>query len=343
MEFRTGVELAPYTTFGVGGTARWFAEATSEDDVAAGVEFALQRGLRLFVLGGGSNLLVSDEGFPGLVLRIALRGITRIPGAGLFSAAAGEDWDAFVAQTVAANCSGIECLSGIPGTVGGAPVQNVGAYGQEVSQTIAGVRVFDREKLRWASLSNADCRFAYRRSIFNSTSRERYIVGRVEYALREDGAPTLAYEDLRNCFADRMPTLQETRSAVRAIRARKGMLAGAGDSDSQSAGSFFKNPVTPRAALARVATVLGIEEDQIPRYPAPDGEVKLSAAWLLEQAGFHKSYCLGRAGISSRHALALVNRGGAKASDLVALRDKIVEAVESRFGIRLEPEPVWVA
>src|SRR3984893_6016347 len=315
MEFLEHVTLAPYTTFQIGGPARWFAEAASEDDIAAGVSFAGEHQLPLFILGGGSNLLVSDAGFPGLVLRIALRGIasTHQNDRLIVSAAAGEDWDGLVAYAVAANAAGVECLSGIPGTVGGAPVQNVGSYGQEVSQTIVTVRAFDRKALGFVDLPSADCGFSYRRSIFNSTQRERYVVSRVDYTLRKDAPANIVYADLTRYFAARngvAPTLAEVREAVRSIRAQKGMLLVPGDADCRSAGSFFKNPVVPVTVLDSLALELGIEKRGIPAYPARDGEVKLSAAWLIERAGYQKGYALGNAGISSRHTLALINRGG---------------------------------
>jgi UDP-N-acetylmuramate dehydrogenase len=347
MQFLEEVTLAPYTTFQIGGPARWFAEAASEDDIAAGIAFASERQLPLFILGGGSNLLVSDAGFSGLVLRIALRGIASAQEGGrwTFSAAAGEDWDGFVAHAVAANCSGVECLSGIPGTVGGTPVQNVGAYGQEVSQTILAVRAYDRKTAQFVTLPAAACGFSYRRSIFNTTERERYVVSRVDYALRKDASASAAYADLVKYFAARdvvSPTLAQVRDAVRSIRAQKGMLLVPGDADCRSAGSFFKNPVVPVATLDSLAVGLGIEKQRIPAYPAQDGEVKLSAAWLIERAGFAKGYALGNAGISSRHTLALINRGGASAAEVLALRDRVTEAVASRFAVRLEPEPVWL-
>jgi UDP-N-acetylmuramate dehydrogenase len=347
MQFLQNVPLAPYTTFHIGGPARWFAQAENEDDIAAGIQFAAGRGLRLFVLGGGSNLLVSDEGFPGLVLRIALRGIASAIENGRFlvSAAAGEDWDGLVAYSVDADSAGVECLSGIPGTVGGTPVQNVGAYGQEVSQTIVRVRAFDRETEQFVDLPASACGFSYRRSIFNSTARGRYVVSRVDYALRKNGAATFSYADLTRYFAARNitgPTLAQVREAVRSVRAQKGMLLTPGDADCRSAGSFFKNPVVPVAMLDKLAEKLGILKSSIPSYPAQDGEVKLSAAWLIERAGFPKGYVLGNAGISSRHTLALINRGGATAADILALRDKLVQTVAAGFAIRLEPEPVYL-
>ncbi|MEA2263028.1 MAG: UDP-N-acetylmuramate dehydrogenase [Acidobacteriaceae bacterium] len=348
MQFLEQVPLAPYTTFQIGGPARWFAEAASEDEIAAGVAFAGQHHLPLFILGGGSNLLVSDAGFPGLVLRIALTGIasTSENVGFIVSAAAGEDWDGLVAYAVAANAAGVECLSGIPGTVGGTPVQNVGAYGQEVSQTIVTVRAFDRKALRFIDLPATDCGFSYRRSIFNSTERERYVVTRVDYSLRKDGPASIVYADLARYFAARngaAPSLAEVREAVRSVRAQKGMLLVSGDADCRSAGSFFKNPVVPATVLDSLAQELSIEKRTIPAYPARDGEVKLSAAWLIERAGYPKGFVLGNAGISSRHTLALINRGGASAAEVVALRDQVTDTIASRFGIRLEPEPVWLA
>jgi UDP-N-acetylmuramate dehydrogenase len=348
MQFLEQIPLAPYTTFQIGGPARWFAEAASEDDIAAGVAFASERRFPLFILGGGSNLLVSDAGFPGLVLRIALQGIasTHKNDQFIVSAAAGEDWDGLVAYAVAANAAGVECLSGIPGTVGGTPVQNVGAYGQEVSQTIVTVRAFDRKALGFVDLPAADCGFSYRRSIFNSTQRERYVVSRVDYTLRKDAPANIVYADLTRYFAARngvAPTLAEVREAVRSIRAQKGMLLVPGDADCRSAGSFFKNPVVPVTVLDSLGEQLGIEKRSIPAYPAQDGAVKLSAAWLIERAGYQKGYALGRAGISSRHTLALINRGGASAAEVTTLRDRVTDTIAERFGIRLEPEPVWLA
>jgi UDP-N-acetylmuramate dehydrogenase len=348
MQFLEEVPLAPYTTFQIGGPARWFAEALSEDDIAAGIAFARERKVPLFILGGGSNLLVSDAGFSGLVLRIALRGIrsTEESGRSIISAAAGEDWDGLVAFAVVSGLAGVECLSGIPGTVGGTPVQNVGAYGQEVSQTIVTVRAFDRKTGQFVDLPASDCGFSYRRSIFNSSHRDRYVVSRVHYALHKDAPARFAYADVARYFAARnvtTPTLAEVREAVRSIRAQKGMLLMAGDADCRSAGSFFKNPVVPASVVDSLAQDLGVDKQSIPAYPAPQGDVKLSAAWLIERAGFAKGYALGNAGISSRHTLALINRGGASASEVTALRDQVIAAVASRFAVRLEPEPVWLA
>jgi UDP-N-acetylmuramate dehydrogenase len=346
MQFREHVALAAYTTFGIGGPARWFAEASTEDDVRAGVAFARERGLRLFILGGGSNVLVADEGFPGLVLRIALTGIEETGGGrgDLFRAGAGEDWDRFVALTVERGFGGLECLSGIPGTVGGTPVQNVGAYGQEVAQTISAVRAYDRHLDCWVELAAGECGFEYRRSIFNSSQPERYVVTRVDFELQRADRVEVGYPDLKRYFAGAAapPTPAQVREAVREIRHRKGMLLVAGEADCRSAGSFFKNPVVPAAQVGRLAEAAGLNEEEVPRFAASNGSVKVPAAWLLERAGFPRGYALGRAGISTRHTLALTNLGEARACDILALRDEIQRTVQSKFGISLTPEPVWV-
>jgi UDP-N-acetylmuramate dehydrogenase len=338
MQFRQHVPLAQYTTFNIGGPARWFAEATSEDEILEAVTFARTHQLPLFVLGGGSNLLVSDDEFPGLVLHIANKGIAQ--DGDTFRVAAGESWDEFVTHAVERNYAGIECLAGIPGTVGGTPVQNVGAYGQEVAETIVAVRALDLTTLRLEELSPKACGFAYRRSIFNSTQRGRYIVTRADYSLAKDGAPRIAYADLKKHFAEaQTPSLSEISAAVRKIRRQKGMLIVPNDPDCMSAGSFFKNPVISADHYARIAAQYSTE---VPHYPAPDGAIKLPAAWLLDQAGFHKGYTMGNAGISSRHTLALINKGQARAADILVLRDRIIAEVEAKFQIRLEPEPVWL-
>jgi UDP-N-acetylmuramate dehydrogenase len=339
MEFREQVPLAPYTTFKIGGPARWFAEAKTEPDILEAVEFARARDLPLFALGGGSNLLVSDEGFPGLVLRIGLKGIEQQ--GDMFDVAAGEDWDGLVALAVERDYAGVECLAGIPGTAGGTPIQNVGAYGQEVSETITRVRALKLDTLKFEEFSNADCGFAYRRSNFNTTERGKHIVTRVSYELRRNGPPRIAYADLKRHFQNvSTPSLREVSDAVRQIRRAKGMYIVVGDPDCRSAGSFFKNPVVSAEQYAGIAAR---EMTEVPHYPTADGAVKVPAAWLLERAGFHKGYALGAAGVSSRHTLALVNRGGAKAADIFALRDRIISEVDARFGIRLEPEPVLLA
>lgn len=330
--------LSPWTTFRVGGSARYFLNAVSEQEVVQGLDFAKDKQLHVFVLGGGSNLLVSDRGFGGLVLRIGLKGITW-EGAQL-CAAAGEDWDGTVAACVDRSLGGVECLSGIPGLVGGTPIQNVGAYGQEVAEVLVNVRVLDRVTESVTELSKIQCGFGYRTSVFNTSQRDRYIVLFVTYALRRGSAPHVSYPDLLRRFEGRPePTLVEVRQAVREIRAGKGMLIVEGDPDCRSAGSFFKNPILSEMEYERLQNVVN---RPVPRYPAGTGRVKTSAAWLIESAGFHKGMSLGSAGISSKHMLALVNRGGASAADIVELARRIRQRVEDAFGIRLTPEPVFV-
>jgi len=342
--------LAPFTTFGIGGPARWFVETASEEEIAEAAAWAAERGVSLVVLGGGSNLLVADAGFDGLVLRVALRGITVADatdssGDKIYQAAAGEDWDYFVAFTTQAGCAGIECLAGIPGTVGGTPVQNVGAYGQEVASAINQVRAFDLQSHSFVEFAAAECGFAYRHSRFNSVDRGRYVVTRVDYRLTPGGAPTVRYADLQRALAESgEPSLAEVAAAVRRVRQAKGMLLVDGDPDCRSAGSFFKNPVVSEEQLRQVAAV---SEKAPPRFPAGLdsenlGRIKVPAAWLIEQAGFAKGYTLGAAAISSRHTLALVNLGAASATDVLALAEQITAAVEERFGILLEMEPVLV-
>ncbi len=338
MHLRENVSLARYTTFGIGGPGRWFVEAYTESDLLEALAFAGDRALPLFILGGGSNVLISDTGFDGLVLKICLQGIHETAGA--LTAAAGEEWDRVVAYAVARDLAGIECLSGIPGSTGGTPVQNVGAYGQEVSQTITYVRVYDRVAAEFTELSNADCRFTYRTSIFNTSARDRFIVTSVTFQLVPSGAPNLSYTDLKGHFTGRAdsPTLAEVRDAVRSIRHSKGMLIVAGDPDFRSAGSFFRNPIVSTTIHQDLSRRYGA----IPSYPFAEGRVKIPAAWLVEHAGFYKGYTLGRAAVSSKHTLALTNRGNARAKDILALRDQITSEIENKFGIHLEPEPVYV-
>jgi UDP-N-acetylmuramate dehydrogenase len=342
------VPLAPYTTLGVGGPARWFVRVTTESELGDAVQFARQRNLPLFVLGGGSNLLVSDSGFSGFVLQADIGGPAHNDLQGRsttvnFSVPAGLEWDKFVEMTCRSRYTGIESLAGIPGLVGGTPVQNVGAYGQEVAQTITSVRVFNLQTLEIETLSAERCRFGYRSSIFNTTHRGRYVVTRVNFQFDLDAEPVLTYADLLKYFAGQpTPTPLQISDAVRTIRRSKGMLLVAGDPDSHSAGSFFKNPVVDEGAIARMAATLEIPRTEIPHWPAGEGSVKLPAAWLVERAGFHKGFHMGRAGISTKHTLALVNLGGATASEIVALRDAVIHKVEERFAIQLEQEPVML-
>jgi UDP-N-acetylmuramate dehydrogenase len=343
------IPLAPLTTFKIGGPARFLVESANPGEVQEAAAFAHSRDLPLFVLGGGSNLVIADSGWPGLVLKIAIPGIDQEPahdesGKILFTAGAGESWDKFVSYSIQARCAGVECLSGIPGSVGGTPVQNVGAYGQEVSETIVSVQVLDLKDNQVHELCREACGFGYRSSIFNTTERGRFIVLRVTYALTPNGKPHIAYADLNHHFEGREtpPNLAETREAVRHIRALKGMLITPGDPDCQSAGSFFKNPVLSEAQHADLKERAAARGLQVPSYPALDSHHKISAAWLVEHSGFSKGLASDHVGISRKHALAIVNRGKATAAEVLALKDQIQQRVQEIWGVSLEPEPVLV-
>jgi UDP-N-acetylmuramate dehydrogenase len=346
MILQENVSLAPLTTFKVGGPARYFAEPTTAAGVSEAVQFARSRNLSLFVLGGGSNLVISDAGWPGLVLKPAIMGIDehRENGKAVFEVGAGEEWDRFVARAVARNCAGIECLSGIPGSVGGTPVQNVGAYGQEVAETIESVLALDLRDCQVHELCAQACEFRYRTSIFNTSERGRYIILRVTYVLTPGGEPCIRYADLKNHFFgwQETPTLADVRESVRRIRATKAMLLTPGDEDCRSAGSFFKNPVLSAGQYDELISKAAAKGLQVPSYPALDAQRKVSAAWLVERSGFGKGYSSGRVGISRKHALAIVNRGDATAADILALKDHIQQRVDQIWGIHLEPEPVFV-
>jgi UDP-N-acetylmuramate dehydrogenase len=346
MKIQENVPLAPFTTLQVGGNARYFAEPANDDEVIETLRWARARSIPVFVLGGGSNLLVSDAGFDGLVLHMVIGGIDTGDHGDrrVFSAGAGVDWDTFVARAVAENCAGVECLSGIPGTVGGTPVQNVGAYGQDVSETIVRVCVVDITTLQREEIDKAACGFSYRQSRFNGRDLGRYVVTRVDYCLRPGGTPKIAYADLKRYFSangasDITPTLSDTREAVLAIRRAKGMVLDKNDADSHSAGSFFKNPVVSLAEYARIAAASAVP---VPHFAASEGYVKLAAAWLIEQAGIAKGFVLGPVAISSKHTLALINRGGAKAADVLLLKEFVQRRVHRRFGVELRPEPVML-
>ena len=346
MDIRENVPLAPLTTLQVGGPARYFAGAETEDDVREAVRFAQTHNLPLFVLGGGSNVVVADRGWPGMVLKVAIRGSNWETASEhmRINAGAGGNWDELVAEAVGRSCKGIECLSGIPGSVGGTPVQNVGAYGQEVSDTIEAVRAFDLKSGEIVDLTNQACGFRYRTSVFNTTARGRYIILRVSFLLTPGGAPSLKYADLQRHFSnlDHSLTLADVRDAVRQIRHSKGMLIVPGDENSRSAGSFFKNPVLSEGKfddLNRRAEARGLT---IPNYPALNAQHKVSAAWLVEHSGFTKGYREGEAGISQKHALALINAGHATAAEIIQLKEHIQQRVDRAWGILLEPEPVFV-
>jgi UDP-N-acetylmuramate dehydrogenase len=348
------VPLAPLSTLGVGGSARFFARAQTRDDARLAAHWAQERDLPLFPLGGGSNVVFGDQGFAGLVLELALSGIQwRLEGARAYvTAAAGEVWDDVVTQAIARQCAGIECLSGIPGRVGAAPIQNIGAYGQDLAARLVSVDALDCATLRDVTLDREACRLGYRSSLFKTTNQPRQlIVLRITLALEPGGAPCLAYDELAAAVRDRVgahPQLSDVRAAVIELRRTKSMLNDPDDPCSRSVGSFFVNPILTteehaRAeAYARRSGSLGRTE-QLRAIPLPDGNLKIPAAWLIERAGFRRGERRGRVGLSERHALALVNYGGATAQEVLGLAREIVDKVRRRFSIQLSPEPVLVS
>ena len=340
MIFEENVPLAPLTTLKVGGPARYFARPESVEELKAAFERAYREELPVFVLGGGSNVVISDDGFDGVVIQPNFLGIAVDPASNAvnLTAGAGENWDQFVEHCVKSGLAGIEALSGIPGRVGGTPIQNVGAYGQEVSETVVSVECFDRETNSVVRLSNADCVFKDGESRFNTTHRDRYVVLEVTFSLELDGRPKIAYRDLKERFGDREPSLAEVREAVLEIRRSKSMVIDEDDPNSRSAGSFFKNPIVERSVFEAIAARF----DSVPVFPAGENCVKIPAAWLIEGAGFQKGARMGRAGISSRHPLAIINADGASAAEIIALKNAIKEAVREKFSIDLSPEPVFV-
>lgn len=349
LDIRENVPLAPLTTIGIGGPARFYVKATTREEVVAAVEWASSHTQPLFILGGGSNLLIADRGFDGLVVHIDLRGIESRDDDGhvLVAAAAGEPWDPFVAFCVGERLAGIECLSGIPGLLGATPIQNVGAYGQEVSETIAGVELYDRADRRLLTFGNRDCAFGYRDSLFKREGRDRYVVLGVTYRLIRGGAPSVRYPDLKK-FLDKkgveQPALSDVREAVIAVRRSKGMVLDPADPDTRSDGSFFMNPILSRedAAAFQLRARQRVGDEKVPAFPSADGSVKLSAAWLIEHAGFHKGFVHGRAGLSTKHTLAVINRGGAGADEVAELVAMIQRRVKETFGVALLPEPNFV-
>lgn len=347
MQELTDAPLAPLTTFRLGGPATRLLTATTDDEVVAAVREADAAGTPLLVIGGGSNLVIGDQGFEGTALRIATRGFT-LDGTDL-TLAAGENWSDAVARTVEAGLAGIECLAGIPGSAGATPIQNVGAYGQEVSSTITEVVAYDRTAGETVTLPNAECAFSYRHSRFKEHPG-RFVVLRVRFALEDAGglsAPIKYAETARTLgveAGDRVPAA-DARETVLKLRAGKGMVLDPEDHDTWSAGSFFTNPVLTEDGyadfLARVHERLGADVTP-PAFPAGEGRVKTSAAWLIDRAGFTKGYGDGPARISTKHTLALTNRGEATTEDLLALAREVREGVRAAFGVTLVNEPVTV-
>jgi len=343
LNLQANVRLAPFSTLGVGGATRWFVRADTASTVVATDTWAAEQGLPLFVLGGGSNIVMADEGYRGVVLQIAMQGTTlSFDGdAAVVRAAAGCPWDTVVDEVVSRGFAGVECLSGIPGSVGGTPIQNVGAYGQEVADTIASVTAFDRQARSMTTLTAGECEFAYRMSRFKSRDAGRFIICDVTFRLTSRvSRPT--YPDVVRQLATigvTAPTVADTRAAVLSVRRRKGMVVDSTDPDSRSVGSFFMNPIVSAEARERVSSAAG---DAAPGFALDDGRIKLAAAWLIERAGFEKGFADGAVAISTKHPLALVNRGGATARDVLRLATRVKRQVADRFGIWLRPEPIFV-
>ena len=338
------VPLAPRCTLGVGGPARFFVEVAEEAAVLAALRWAQQHGLALHVLGGGSNIVVSDAGVDGLVVKVALRGVSsrEVEGGVEVTAAAGEPWDALVTHAVDRGWAGLECLSGIPGLTGATPIQNVGAYGQEVAQTVTAVRALDRRSGETVTLAREGCGFGYRTSRFKSGEPDRFIVLSVTYRLIPGGAPSLRYADLERDLERRgvaRPSLADVRASVLAIRRSKSMVLDPDDPNRRSCGSFFLNPIVDEATFERVKRAA--DDPSMPGWGEGDGRVKLSAAWLIERAGFRRGEGRGPVGVSTRHSLAIVCREGASAADVAAFAREIRAGVEARFGLCLVPEPVF--
>ena len=334
----TATPLAQRTTLRLGGPARRLVVVDTEADLVEAVRTADAAGDPVLVLGGGSNVVIADEGFDGLVVQVATRGVDR--SSSELTVAAGESWDALVASAVADELAGIEALSGIPGLVGATPIQNVGAYGQDVAQTITAVRVLQRSTGELRSMRPEDCGFSYRHSRFKGN--DQYVVLSVTFAL--EPAPTsrpVRYAELAarlSVDVGGVAPLADVRQAVLELRRAKGMVLDPGDHDTWSAGSFFTNPVMTRDDVDRLPA-------DVPHWDEPDGRVKVSAAWLIEASGFGKGYGAGAAStvqVSSKHTLALTNRGSARTADLLALARGIRDGVRDRFGVELAAEPVFV-
>ncbi|HEY6722728.1 MAG TPA: UDP-N-acetylmuramate dehydrogenase [Polyangiaceae bacterium] len=341
------VALGPRTTLGVGGSAQYFWEVTSEQELTLAVRWAKARGLPLRVLGGGSNVVVADAGFAGLVIHVALRGVETSGSDPVeVRVGAGEPWHPFVLSRVAEKQQGIECLAGIPGSVGATPIQNVGAYGQDVSETIARVEAYDIEHECFRTFDTRALRFGYRDSFFKSQAPDAFIVTRVHFQLVPGAPPALRYAELER-EAQRIREAAEVDAlgvtevcqVVLGLRRKKSMSVDACDENHRSCGSFFTNPRVPTAQVERVAREVPAEP--VPQHPEPGGLVKLPAAWLIERAGLAKGVRRGSVGLSTRHSLAIVCHDGATANDVLRFAHEVRATVLDKFGVTLEPEPVF--
>ncbi|OPZ85038.1 MAG: UDP-N-acetylenolpyruvoylglucosamine reductase [bacterium ADurb.Bin429] len=343
------VPLAPLTTIGVGGSARYLTRVRTRAGVQAAVAWAADAGVPLMALGRGSNMLIGDDGFPGLVLRVGIPGaeVVETNGAVEVTVGAGVSWAALVRYAVARNWAGIECMAGIPGLVGASPVQNIGAYGQEVRETIVRVEALDLRTRHVVSFDNAGCCFGYRTSRFRGDEAGCYLILSVTYRFTPGGAPYINYVELDRklaAWAITAPTIQDVYRAVWEIRRSKSMVLREGDPNARSAGSFFTNAQLTEAQMQALDEAIARELPgaRIPRFLQPEGNYKAPAAWLIERAGFERGHCAGPVGLSTNHALAIINRGGATARDVLALARAIRDAVHARFGVHLAPEPVLI-
>lgn len=338
LDIQENVPLAPFTTIGIGGPARYYVRADTADDVRDALRWASDRSFRVFILGGGSNLLISDQGFDGLVIHIDLQGITleSEDEYATVRVAAGEPWDPFVDHAAKNGWAGIECLSGIPGSTGATPIQNVGAYGQDVSETVIRVEALDRTTGVVRQFTNAECLFGYRASLFKNHEPGRYIVLNVTFRLKRGGEASIRYPELQK-YVDghgiARSDLMAVRDAVIAIRKRKGMVIDRTDPDTRSDGSFFMNPIVRPGDVSGYSGAL---------FPAGEGLVKLSAAWLIEHSGFQKGFVHGNVGLSSKHTLAIINRGGGTAAEVRELVQMIQDRVRETFGVDIHPEPNFI-
>ncbi len=345
-EISENIQLKDYTSIKLGGRAKFFCECKTESDLLGCLKYAESNNVRIQILGGGSNTIFSDYGFEGLVIKIDLKGIkihNDFKDHVIIKAAAGEEWDDFVKYCIKNNFAGVECLSGIPGSVGATPIQNVGAYGQEVKDTIIFVKAIDKETYKPTMFSNEDCLFGYRTSRFKTTDKGKYIVTEVMFKLKKDGKPEIKYPELEKYLkskTEKVFSLDDVRNAVMELRKKKAMVLDENEPDSVSCGSFFVNPVLNKEEFDNFCAKLNIEKDNIPNYLTESG-MKLSAAWLIENAGFVKGYTKNGAGISNKHSLALVNRGGTT-KDLLELAEEIQSKVFDKFGIMMVKEPVVI-
>ena len=347
LTFQENVPLAPRTTLELGGPARWFVEAQSDDDVMEALRFARDQGARTFVLGGGSNVVIADRGFDGLVLAMRQRGVEVIEDGDVATVriAAGEPWDPVVETMVDRGLAGVECLSGIPGLCGALPIQNVGAYGQEIAECLVEARVLDRGVAM--TLSRAECELAYRSSRFKREPG-RFIVLGVTLRLEKNGAPAIRYAELQGKLTSTAaPVLADVRRAVLELRAAKSMVIHPLDENRRSVGSYFMNPVVSKEQSDRVVEIALAEgcvltAAEVPRYAVSRERVKLAAGWLVEKSGVSKGLRQGAFGVSTKHALSLVHHGGGQATDLVELARHVRESVRRRFGIELAPEAVHI-